>query len=357
VVSQRIVISLVTIIIWCGLALAGEEYRYEYQKIVEVKSGVELTVINPTGDIKLIADPESSVRINAVKKTYADSREEAEVLAGQIQITVTDLDGHITVDTKSLAEPKPSSSFLTKVLGGGGRTSQNSVDFTITVPTDCNVSIRNSSGNIEVMGIRGRLDLSGMAGDMAIQDILGNVDISTSSGEIKIKNIDGNVTVKGSSISVTMTSVNGNVDIRNGSGNVVGEYVIGDVVVSQENGTVDLTRLEGDIRVTSATGRVRVEQEFGALDVSTESGDIDVTTELNSPKDYFVETVSGSIRFMVPEASGGKIDLEAGSCEIDTQIPIAIDSFSRTRISGRFGTGGPKISLATTSGDITLGEF
>ena len=355
-VSQRIVISLVTIIIWCSLALAGEEYRYEYQKIVEVKSGIELTVVNPTGDIRLIADPENTVRINAVKKTYADSREEAEMLAGQIQIAVTDLDGHITVESKSLAEPKPSSSFLKKVLGGG-RTSQNSVDFTIKVPTDCNVAIRNSSGDIEVMGIRGRLDLSGLAGDMAVQDILGNVDVSTSSGEVKIKNIDGNVTIKGSSINVTMTSVNGDIDIRNGSGNIVGEYVIGDVVVSQENGSVDLTRLEGDIRVTSATGRVRVEQEFGALDVSTESGDIDVTTELNSPKDYFVETVSGSIRFMVPEASGGKIDLEAGSCEIDTQIPIAIDSFSRTRISGRFGSGGPKISLATTSGDITLGEF
>jgi DUF4097 and DUF4098 domain-containing protein YvlB len=127
--------------------------------------------------------------------------------------------------------------------------------------------------------------------------------------------------------------------------------------VSQTTGEVEVKRVQGDVRVKSVSGRVAVGQEFGALDINSESGDVSIKTELNSKKDYMVQTVSGTIEFLIPGSASGRVSLEAESGDIDTQIPIAIDSFSKTRLSGSFGSGGPKIMLATQSGQITMAEY
>jgi DUF4097 and DUF4098 domain-containing protein YvlB len=156
---------------------------------------------------------------------------------------------------------------------------------------------------------------------------------------------------------VSFYSLAGDVDFRNTSGDTKGEYLRGSITMSQTTGEVNLEHIEGDVRIKSVSGKISVLQDFGALDVSTHSGDVAVRTELNSQKDFFVETISGSIKLFVPETAGGEVKLESSSGAIDTQVPIAIESFSRTRISGRFGTGGPRLHLATSSGDITLAEF
>lgn len=354
---QRFVIVTVAIIFLSAAAPGGKVYRYEYQKIIKVEPGLEISVNNPNGTVTLVTNPDGRLRVDAVKKVYAESQQEAEFVADHIQVSVTDVTGHFTIEPRFLQIQNRSPSFWQKLLGKGSEASNGSVDFVISVPPECNVDINNPQGNIEVSGLRGSVAATGNLGNLEVRDILGDVTVATSSGSVAVKDIEGRVYIKANGADVTFFSLNGDLEIRNSSGKATGEYLIGDLTVTQQVGEVDVSHIEGDIRIKAASAEVRVIQNFGALDVSTETGDIDITTELNSSKDYFVETVSGSIRFKVPEASGGEVRLEAGSCEIDTQIPIAIESFSRTRVSGSFGSGGPKISLATTSGDIVLGEY
>lgn len=356
-VIQRFVIGCVAVLFLSATALAGQDYRFEFQKIISTETAVEVTIHNPSGSVTLFAGTEDELRIDAVKTIYAGSREEAEFVADHVQISVTETDGHITAEPRFLKIQNRSPSFWEKLLGSSGEASHGAVDFVVSVPTRCNADIYISTGKIDVGGVSGNLNLSGEIGEIAVADIQGNVSINNSTGRVTVRDIEGDVLIKANGADISFYSISGDLEIRNSSGLTGGEYLIGDLTVTQTAGQIDVKRVEGDIRIKSTAGAVRVEQDFGALDISTESGDIDITTGLNSSKDYFVETVSGSIRFMVPEASGGEVKLEAGSCDIDTQIPIAIDSFSRTRISGSFGNGGPKISLVTTSGDITLAEF
>jgi DUF4097 and DUF4098 domain-containing protein YvlB len=348
---------MVAILFLSAASPGGKVYRYEYQKIIKVEPGLEISVNNPSGTVTLMTNPDNKLRIDAVKNIYAESQEEAEFVADHVQVSATDVDGHFTIEPRFLKIQHRSPSFWQKLLGKGSETSHGSVDFVISVPADCNVDINNPQGDIDVSGLRGSVKVVGEAGNIGVRDILGNATIATSSGSVTVKDIEGKVYIKANGSDLTFFSLNGDLEIRNSSGKAAGEYLIGDLTVTQQVGEVNVKHIEGDIRIKAASANVKVAQDFGALDVSTETGDIDITTELNSSKDYFVETVSGSIRFRVPEASGGEVRLEAGSCEIDTQIPIAIESFSRTRISGSFGSGGPKITLATTSGDIVLGEY
>ncbi len=354
---RHIVIAAISLLLFSAAGWAGKLYQYEYQKIMPIEPPLAVTVTNPNGTVTIEANTENKLRIDGVKKIYAENQDEAEFIADHVQVEVSEAEGHVIIEPRFLTIKEQSSSFWQKLLGTGEESIQGSVDLVISVPSDCHVDVYDPSGAISVSGLRGQVKISAQSGSVAVQDILGPVTLETSSGPVSLKNIEGRTEVKANGADVSFYSVNGNLEIRNSSGRISGEYVIGDVTVVQTGGDIDLAHIEGDVRLKTTSGQVKVEQDFGAMDVSTETGDIEIVTELNSAKDYFVETISGSIRFLVPEASSGDIKLEAGSCEIDAQIPIAIDSFSRTRISGRFGGGGPKISLATMSGGITLAEF
>lgn len=336
---------------------AGKTYQYEYQKIVNVEPTLELTINNANGNVIVTTNNENKLKVEAVKKIHADSKEEADMVSDHVQISVTAAEGHFTIEPQFLRIHDRSPSFWEKLLGKSGEPSYGSVDFVISVPVDCNADIYNSAGDIEVAGIRGKLALSNAGGDVSARDILGELDIITTSAKISLTDIEGSVRINATGSKISFFSVNGDFEIKNSSGETTGEYLIGDLVLTQTVGGIDLKHIEGDIRIKSTSGDISIGQDFGALDIANESGDIIIKTELNSSRDYYVETVSGSIKFVVPEDSSGRITMEVGSGNIDTRIPIAIDSFSKKRIAGSFGSNGPKISLATESGDIILAEF
>ena len=338
-------------------AAFGKVYKYQYQKIVNVEPRLELTINNANGNIILTANSENVLKVDAVKNIYAESKEEADLVSEHVQISVSATDGHFTIEPQFLTIHDRSPSFWQKVLGKSGEPSYGSIDFIISVPTDCNADIYNTSGDVETAGIRGKLLISGTAGNVRIRDTQGDAEITTTSGTVAINDVEGNFHINANGSDISFYSLNGDIEIRNSSGRTTGEYLIGDLSMSQTTGNIALKHIEGDVRIKSTSGKIELLQDFGALDIASESGDITVKTELNSEKDYFIETVSGSIRFDIPEASGGKVKLEAGSGDIDTKIPISIDSFSRTRIAGSFGRGGPRISLTTMSGDIIFSKF
>lgn len=355
--AVRFVIVISLIFCMVGPVNAGKTYQFDFQKIIEIDGPLELTINNTNGNIIITANNESQLKVEAIKKIYADDKQEAELVADHIQISILRTDGHFMVEPQFSRIASRSQSFWQKLFGKSGEQSYGSLDFTISVPTDCNIDIYNNNGDVEVGGLRGRIMVSGSVGDINIHDIQGEIEVSTTSGQVNLNDIEGKVRIIANGSDIDFYSLIGDLEIRNSSGVIKGEYLTGDLILNQVGGDITLTHIEGDIRGKSKTGKFRIIQDYGALDLSTESGDIEVRTELNSDKNYFVETISGSIRFLIPEASGGKIRMEAGSGNIDTKIPISIDSFTRTRISGSFGTDGPKVVLTTASGAITLMEF
>lgn len=353
----RRIISAAAIILALAALADGKEYRFQYQKMVPVESRVELTINNASGNITLTTGKDKVIKVDAVKNIIAESKEEAETIAEHIQIDVSEADGHFTVEPRFLAMHDRSPSFWQKLFGKSGESSYGSVNLEICVPAECNAEIFNTSGNVGISGLMGQVFISGTAGDVAVRDHQGGIEVATTSGRITLNDIEGPTRINANGSDITFYAITGDLEIRNSTGQVQGDYLVGDLSMTQATGNIRLEHLEGDIRIKSTSGKIELGQDFGALDISTESGDIAIKTELNSPKDYFVETISGSIRFMIPGASSGMVKLEAGSGNIDTRVPIAIDSFSRTRLTGSFGRGGPKISLATVSGDIELAEF
>jgi Toastrack DUF4097 len=356
VVLKRLSLAILSLLL-ASTAMGGKVYRYQYQKIVDVESNLQLSIRNSNGNITLTTNDDYKLKIDAVKNINAESKEEAEMVAEHVQIDVESNEGHFTIAPRFLEMRDRNPSFFKKLIGSSGEPSYGSIDFVISVPTDCSADINNTSGNIEIAGLRGRLNLSVMTGNISVRDGVGGLEITTTTGKVSLKDIEGDIRINATGSDIDFATLTGDLEVRNSSGTVKGEYLKGDLTVTQTTGAIDVARIEGDVRVKSVSGKVTVGQDSGALDIYSESGNISIKTELASKKDYIAETVSGSIEFLVPEASSGRVSVEAQSGDIDTRIPIAIESFSKTRISGAFGSGGPKISLSTRTGEITLAGY
>ena len=87
------------------------------------------------------------------------------------------------------------------------------------------------------------------------------------------------------------------------------------------------------------------------------TGDVYIRTELDSPRDYFVHSSSGNIRFSIPEMSSGQLHIESDAGDIQTDVPISIESVSNYKVVGEFGRGGPSINISSSTGDVYVALY
>ena len=353
---KKIILCLSVVFLIIAAVSYGKDYRFEYQKEIAVTEKSSLTLSNISGGIEIMGVPGEKVLIRAIKIIQADKASEAEERAGLIEIEVKKTGNLIDVATNSLKESNRPRSFWEKLFGSDFD-SYGSVDYTISVPPDCRVEVESVSGDMSISDIKSDIDISSTSGDLSLRTVQGMIEISTVSGDLDMADIRGDIDISSTSSDMRLDSINGMVDIRSTSGDLRGTKINGSISLSQTSGVVRLAGLSGDLRLKSTSGDIVVRQESGAIDIVTYSGDVEIQTKLDSPKDYYVETTSGMIVFAVPQSSSGSIRMETDTGRIITELSLDNKSRSKHRMAGNFGKGGPKISLSTDSGDITLESY
>jgi DUF4097 and DUF4098 domain-containing protein YvlB len=357
VVDARMVVIPMLLLFPAASIAEAKEFTFPYQKSIESGTAVQLTVVNLAGEVRVQTTTENKITIEAVKHVSAVDQREADSVAAEMDLEVTVLEGHCTIRPIYPDGNERSGSFWQKLFGKSGAAACGAIDITVSTPADCDADISCQSGGISVDGLNGNVGITAGSGDVTVGGIIGGVTITTSSGDAVVRTVEGPVTITAESGDVSFYTVSGPVDIRNSSGRTLGEDLVGDITVLQLSGQVKLSQIDGDVRIKAGSGKIEVMQQSGALTVTGESGHIDIKTDLNSDRDFAVETTSGSIAFAVPLSASGNVRMETGSGHLDTELPLTFDIFEKTRITGRFGEDGPKISLSTLSGDIKLSEY
>jgi len=280
----------------------AEEYTFQYQKIIEIRDPIDLKLTLATGRVIVTSVADDRLIIEAVKRVRAVDYDEAEEVADHIEIHVDIQGSSIEVNTNYLKLGTRKKSFWGKLFGNSSD-SYGDVDYRISLPYARSLTIQAMQAGIE------------------------------------------------------LTNIEADINIDNAAGSTRGEFLTGTVVVRQPTGDIDLQWVEGDIRVNSNSGHVTIGQLAGALDLTTSTGSINVTSELDSPKDFFIETTTGEIVLTVPETSSGMLVIDTESGDISSEMPLAIKSTARHRLVGEFGAGGPTVSLSSSSGDVTVAQF
>ncbi|MDH3889946.1 MAG: DUF4097 domain-containing protein [candidate division Zixibacteria bacterium] len=329
---------LVGILLWLSYSPVVAEAWFEFEKSLEVHSAVELDLSLTAGDVYITKGSGNRLIIEGVKRVWGRDFEDAKRVADLIEIDVRQGGNQVVIATNYLPLDPDDKSLLGKKFENGAAHYGN-VDYRITAPAFAKVVIHAKAAQIELSSVNADVAIENGHGSVRVESLFGPLRVRQTSGDIDLANIEGAV------------------DIENGSGDTRCEFLIGDVTLNQAEGEVDLKWVEGDIRIKSLSAAVQVRQLQGAIDLENNDGNVYIQTELNSPRDFFVRTGSGAIRFSVPEKSAGALKIETESGVISTELPISVEAMTANQLKGVFGRGGTQIELISSSGDVTLAAF
>ncbi len=285
---------------------------------------------------------------------------------------------------------------------GGRHPRYCSSEFSVMVPREMAlVKLETDGGNVEAMGVGGRVEAESGGGGMKLDDIGGGVNAETGGGSIDVGTISGDLGLHTGGGSILVHRANGklvaetgggSVEIRScaqgavvetGGSSISVSHCNGKVKASTGGGSVDLSDIGGpaeietgggSIHLTSAKGHVHAETGVGGIELygvpsaSAETGAGGITVKLVNTgaerTDSDLETAAGDITVYI--ASDVAINVRA-SVEMGNGHHITSD-FSDIRIGsegdkwgpktltaeGSLNGGGPMLKVRTSSGDISF---
>jgi Putative adhesin len=197
-----------------------------------------------------------------------------------------------------------------------------SVDYEITAPPDATLRAQTGSGDQQVEGMRGRVDLESGSGNIGLRDITSEMRIHTGSGDIEAHEVSGPFTADAGS---------------------------GDIRVDEKS--------QGDVRVHTGSGNIELRGVKGALRAESGSGDVEISGANTGT--WEIRTSSGNVELDLLAGAGFDLDATAGSGSVNVDRPVTMVVQGDLRraqhtIRGKVDGGGPQLTVHTGSGDIRI---
>ena len=276
-----------------------------FERTFKVTGPAELEVLTRSGDITVHSGPAGTVTIR-----------------GKIEVSHDWLRGDRQADVSEIEKNPPIRQTGDSIHIDYLNAHDISVHYDITAPANTSVRTHSGSGDQTMDGLQAGLALESGSGDMRLRDLAGAVHLHTGSGDVEARNISGAVTAE------------------TGSGDI---------------------RLEakgsGDVRVHTGSGTVELRGINGSLQAESGSGDISVDGRQTGP--WEIRARSGNVEIQLPKDATFDLDASTGSGEVVTDRPVTMIvqgtlRESRKSINGKVGSGGPRLTVHTGSGDIRI---
>ena len=298
-------------------------------KTVEIGKTVALQVNDDAGNVTVQGGDVEKITVEVRKTSWAETPSKAEQELKDIKYEIVQQGDTLIVRYKRPAD--------------GIRMTGNpdTVDFTITVPTEMKVSVDSAFGEVNLSDVKGDGNLKTNFGDISVQNLQGGLTVETESGAITATSI----TAGGSAI-----------DLHSGFGNIsLGKASAGDVKLNSQSGGLDVTdlRASGDVDLSTQFGNVDFENgSASALTVETQSGQVKLTS-LNVSGEAKVNGDFGEIELTKVKAKSYDLDTSSGSVTVDgAQGAVKVNAgFGNISISQAEDV---TLDLNTQSGSITF---
>jgi Toastrack DUF4097 len=186
------------------------------------------------------------------------------------------------------------------------------VSVSVQAPLGSHVTAKSGSGDLNVNGSAGRLEMATGSGRVTADQASGSSKVDTGSGVVRLGPMAAGVRAKTGSGDVEVTSVGGVSTVVTGSGDVWVGSVSSDVLARTGSGNVTIANAAS-----------------GQLELHTGSGEIRVGVRAGSPAEVDLSSGSGEAR--------SDLDLSAGPPE----------SAPTLRIRGRTGSGTALVTTAS----------
>jgi hypothetical protein len=297
----------------------GEVARGHFDRTYTVSGPVRIDFSNGSGTTVIRASTDGQVHVSADLTIHSWSLSNA---------------SHRMIDL----EENPPIQQQDNTFRISGYSHQNvSLDYRITVPANTQIRATDGSGNLDVRGIQGPLNVSTGSGDVTAQSVGSDVQVVSGSGDLTLSDVAGNLDVITGSGDAELRHIQGDSRLHTGSG---------DLTIDDPGRAIIADTGSGDVKVTGAKNDLRLH---------TSSGDIEVGGTPGTTTFWDLRTSSGSVKLHVSSEAGFRLSAHTSSGGIETSIPIVIDErTSSHELRAHVGIGEGRIEIETTSGDIEI---
>ncbi len=321
--GSRGVFAFGLVLLLAGVAGAQKARVYrDGQSWVEESSGTlpasrALRVNTPLGSVK-VEGGGSGLRWTVRKRFFASSEEEAKRQFAAFRVNAS----------------RNGEGAVLEVYDESHTRGRFDADFELHIPPTMEVvRIESGNGDIAVIGLASRLDLSTRAGDVSVDKVSGAVRALTQGGNFKFGQISGDLLARTGGGNITLGSLQGRIEIQTLGGNIdLG--VIGGGVAQSGGGNVTLQRCAGPLNINTGGGNIAVDEAGGPVTVSTSGGNI---------------RVGSSKGPVVARTGGGNIELSKLAHGADARSGMG-------KIQAEFlgSSGATQSALDTGAGDIVV---
>ena len=297
---SRTLIAVLVALCAATLLLAREEI--ERSKSFNVGKGGTIEVTTSVGDIRVIVWEKNEVNVNV---EGLDDEDFSSVKMSQ--------NGNVV-----------RVSYRTRWNEGSGH-----VRFDINVPSQFNLDLNTSGGDLEVKGgLTGKIDGSTSGGDIKLGNVFGGpIDVTTSGGDITTGKLEGEGRLKTSGGNIHVGNVNGSLIVNTSGGDIQIETVTKTLDAKTSGGNINVGDVGGEARVSTSGGDVNVGKVSGRATLNTSGGDIELkgasgkVSARTAGGDVKLQDITGSID---AKTAGGEIEAElipSGKAEAGSLLP------------------------------------
>jgi hypothetical protein len=246
---------------------AQQQVTHNFDRSIPLPSGQSLRIEHKLGDITVRTHASRDIHVSAAIHVSASSQQDAETFANQIQIHIESSPSGVLIRTDY---PEQNDSWW------GHNHPSSSVEYTIDMPADAPLTIRNKFGKVSVAGLKAATDVDAENGSISVHDGRGTQMLRASFGAIELIGNDGDADLAVTNGNVTVSDVRGALTLRDKFGAVSVANIERTATITNGNGSVRLHRAAG-ATVTNSFGAVEVGDITGDLTVRNQNGTVDVT--------------------------------------------------------------------------------
>lgn len=224
--------------------------------------------------------------------------------------------------------------------------------LTVRVPARLRVRLEDVRAGFQVSGVAA-VALASTRGPARITQVRELVDGDHRGGALALGDV-GSVRLRTRRTAVTLERVRGGLTLDVTEGSVRARAVAGPVQLDARSADVEVDGLAQSVTAMVAGGRLHLAGVAGP--VRCEAQGADVRLALVRPVEVTAFTTRGALEVTLPAGAGADVDAatRVGSLHLDgLDLPIAVDGSSH-RARGVVGHGGPRVSLRTSRGPLTI---
>ena len=179
--------------------------------------------------------------------------------------------------------------------------------------------------------------------------------ISSSNGALRIESIEGMAHLHTSNGSIRVTGLVGALDAQSSNGSLEIADVTGDTTLHTSNSSIHADVRKGRFGASTSNGSITVrltEPDSNPVHLDSSNGHIELT--MDAVREVKASTSNSSITVRMPAGAGATLDAHTSNSSITCDFDVSTHEFSKHRLAGTIGKGGPVLDLGTSNGSIKI---